>query len=75
LKKLESWICDAATSGASLTSLDAFLSGISSYYMSMFLLNLTCIEKLLNLTCIEKLNKHRQRFFWAGKKKKRKYHM
>jgi hypothetical protein len=66
LKKLESWICDAATSGARLTWLDACLSGISSYFMSTF---------LLSLTCIEKLNNHRQRFFWAGKKKKRKYHM
>jgi hypothetical protein len=30
---------------------------------------------LLNKTFIEKLDKHRRSFFWAGKKKKRKYHM
>jgi hypothetical protein len=36
-----------------------FLAGIPSIYMSMF---------FPNLTFIEKLNKHRMRFFWAGKK-------
>jgi hypothetical protein len=66
LKKLDNWVCGSATSGGRLTLLDAYLSGIPYYYMSMF---------LLSLTFIEKLNKHRRRFFWAGKKRKKKYHL
>jgi hypothetical protein len=30
---------------------------------------------LWNDTFIEKIDKHRRRFFWAGKKKRRKYHI
>jgi hypothetical protein len=66
VKKLDAWVGDSATSGGRLTLLDACLSGIPSYYMAMF---------LWNDTFIEKIDKHRRRFFWAGKKKKRKYHM
>jgi hypothetical protein len=66
LKKLDAWVCDAATSGGRLTLLDACLSGIPSYYMAMY---------LLSKTFIERLDKHRRRFFWAGKKKKRRYHL
>lgn len=62
IKKLDNWVCDSTTSGGRLTLLDACLSGIPYYYMSMF---------LLSLTFIEKLNKHRRGFFWAGKKRKR----
>jgi hypothetical protein len=66
LKKLDSWIGDSATLGGRLILLDSSLSGIPYFYMSMF---------LLNKTFIERLDKHRRSFFWAGKNKKRKYHM
>ena len=62
LKKLDSWISDSASSRGRLTLLDSSLSGIPSYYMSMF---------LLSKTFVEKLDKHRRRFFWAGNSKKR----
>ena len=65
LKKLDSWVGDAATSGGRLVLLDSSLSGIPNFYMSMFLLSRTLLE------C---LDKHRRHFFWAGKSKKRKYH-
>jgi hypothetical protein len=66
VNKLYAWVGDSTTSGGKLTLLDACLSGIPSYYLAMFLWNATSIEKIDN---------HRRRFFWAGKKKKRKYHM
>ena len=66
VKKLDAWVCDSASSGARLTLLDSCLSGIPTYYMSMY---------LLNKTCIENLDKHRRRFFWAGKKKRKAYCM
>ena len=66
LKKLNAWVCEYASSGARLTLLDSCLSGIPTYYMSMH---------LLNKTCIKNLDKHRRRFLWAGKRKKRAYYM
>ena len=64
IKKLDAWICDSASSGARLTLLDSCLTGIPSYYMSMH---------LLHKKVVEKLDKYRQRFLWA--RKKRAYHM
>jgi hypothetical protein len=61
MKKLNSWIGDSATSRGQLILLDSSISGIPYFYMSMF---------LLNKTFVEKLDKHRRSFFWAGKKKK-----
>jgi hypothetical protein len=46
-----------ASSGAKLTCLYSCLFWIPSYYMAMF---------PLNKTFIEKLDKHGRRFFWAG---------
>ena len=66
IKKLDAWICGSASSGARLTLLQSCLSGLPSYYMSMFLLNKTFIEKIY---------KHMRRFFWQGVQKKRKYYM
>jgi hypothetical protein len=66
LKKLDSWIGDSATRGGRLVLLDSSLSSIPYFYMSMF---------LLKKTFLEKLDKHRRSFFWAGKTKKRKYYM
>jgi hypothetical protein len=59
-------VCHSAFSGASLTLLGSCLSGIPFYYMAMF---------MLNKTFIDKMDKHRRRFFWASKKKKRGYYM
>jgi hypothetical protein len=66
LKKLDSWIGDSATSGGRLVLLDSSLSGVLYFYMSMF---------LMNKTFVEKIDKHRRIFLGAGKKKKRKYHL
>ena len=66
VKKLDAWVAYAASSGARLTLLDSSLDGIPSYLMSMF---------LFNKTFIEKINKHRRRFFWRRRNKKRAYHM
>jgi hypothetical protein len=65
VKKFDVWICNAASSSASLTLLDSFLSGIPYYYMAMFFLN-----KLL-----PELDKVSRSFLWMGKKKKRAYLM
>ena len=54
IKKLDAWICCSASSGARLSLLQSCLSGLPSYYMSMFLLNKTFIEKIY---------KHMRRFF------------
>jgi hypothetical protein len=66
LKKLVAWVCDSATSGERLTLLQSCLSGIPLYYMSMFLMNKTFVEKLV---------KRMRRIFWQSKIKKRKYYM
>jgi hypothetical protein len=55
-----------ASSRARLTLLEACLFGIPYYYMAMF---------LLNTTFIEKLDKHTRKFPWVGKKKKKPYCM
>jgi hypothetical protein len=54
IKKLDAQICDSASSRARLTLLDSCLSIIPSFYMAMF---------LLNKTFIERLGKHRRRLF------------
>lgn len=50
----------AASSGARVILLNSSLDGIPSYFMSMF---------LLNKTFIEKMNDHRRRFFWRKGRK------
>jgi hypothetical protein len=45
LKKLDSWIGGSATSGGRLVLLDSSLFGIPYFYMSMFLMNKTFVEK------------------------------
>ena len=66
IKKLDVWAAYAASCGARLTLLGSSLDGIPSYLMSML---------LFNKTFVEKINKHRRRFFWRKKNKKRAYHM
>ena len=53
-KCCEAWIGNAASSGGRLTLLNSSLSSIVFYYMAMF---------LLPKTLIEKLDKRRRRFF------------
>lgn len=60
IKKIDAWISDSAR----LTLLDSCQSGIPSYYMAMF---------LLNKTSIEKLGKHGRRFLLGWKEKKTYY--
>jgi hypothetical protein len=64
IKNLAFWIFDNATFGGRLISLQSCLLGIPSYYMSMF---------PLNNTFVEKLTKHMRAFFLQCKKKKRMY--
>jgi hypothetical protein len=45
-KKLDSWVGDSATSGGRLVLLDSSLFGIPYFYMSMFLMNKTFVEKI-----------------------------
>jgi hypothetical protein len=66
IKNIDVWICDSTSSTTRLTLLGSYLSGIPSYYMSLF---------PLNKTVILKLDKHRRLFFWAEKKKKKGYYM
>ena len=46
LKRLAAWISYVASSGARLTLVNSSLDGIPSYFISMFLLNKTFIEKM-----------------------------
>ena len=65
LKRLAAWISYVASSSARLTLVNSSLDGIPSYFISMF---------LLNKTFIEKMNKHRRSFFWRKKTDKLAYH-
>jgi hypothetical protein len=65
VKKLDAWK-SASSSGGRLVLVNACLSSLPSYIMSLF---------LLNKTFIEKLDKHRRRFLWHGKKEKKGYYM
>lgn len=64
LKRCESWIGNATSSGGRLTLLNSSLSSIVYYYMPMFLLSKTFIKRLDN---------HRRRFFWKGRSEKKRY--
>ena len=61
IKRLDAWVGNAASSGGRHTLLNAVLTQISSYHMSMW---------LMNKTFIEKIDKHHRRFFWQGAKQK-----
>ena len=54
LKCCDSWIGNFASSGGRLTLLNSSFSSIAYYYMSMF---------LLSKTFIERLDKYRRKFF------------
>src|ERR1041385_8400235 len=57
---------NVSSSRGRLTLLNANLSSISFYYMSMFL-----VPKIV----IKKLDSHRRRFFWQAKNGKKPYYM
>ena len=66
LKCCNSWIGNASSSGGRPTLLNSSLSSIAYYYMSMF---------LLSKTFIERLDKYRRKFFWCGGMGKKRYHL
>jgi mannosylglycoprotein endo-beta-mannosidase len=54
IKKLDAWVGGANSSGGKLTLVNACLSSLPSYFMSLF---------LLCKTFLEKMDKHRRKFF------------
>lgn len=66
LKRLEAWKGYTLSMGGKTILLNACLSSLPYYHMSMF---------LFNKTFIEKLDKHRRRFLWQGTGDKKKYHL
>ena len=62
----ESWISETLSSGGRLIKVNAVLSHIPSYYMSMF---------LINKSTLEKWDKPRRKFFWHRNGNKKGYHM
>ena len=66
LKCCDSWIGNSTSSGGRLTLLNSSLSSIAYYYMSMF---------LLSKTFIERLDKYRRKFFWCGGRGKKRYYL
>jgi hypothetical protein len=65
LKRLAGWQRASLSSGGKLILLDACLSNIPTYVMSMY---------LLPKTVIKKIDGTRKRFFWQGGGVKKKYH-
>src|SRR3954471_4668217 len=66
IKKCGTGLGSTASSGGRLVLLNANLSSISFYYMSMF---------LLPKTVIKRLDVHRRRFFWQSSSTKKRYYM
>jgi hypothetical protein len=66
IKKLDAWVGSSNCSGGRLTLVNSSLSSLPSYFMSLF---------YLNNTFLEKMGKHRRRLFWHGKKVKKGYYM
>ena len=65
-KRLDGWKGSSLSLGGRLTLLNACLSSIPIYCMSM---------SLLHKTIIKKIDVIRKRFFWQGGGTKRKYHL
>jgi mannosylglycoprotein endo-beta-mannosidase len=59
IKKLDAWIGGSNSSGGHLTLVNSSLSSLPSYFISLF---------YLNKSFLEKVDKHRRCFFWHGKK-------
>jgi hypothetical protein len=67
IKNLDAWIGGSNSSGGRLTLVNASLSSLPSYFMSLFLFTKTFF--------LETIGKHRRRFFWHGKKLRMGYYM
>jgi hypothetical protein len=65
IKKLDAWVGGSNSCGR-LTLVNASLSSLPFYFMSLF---------LPKKTFLEKMDKHRRRFFWHGEKNKKGYYM
>jgi len=65
-KRLDDWKCGVLSLGGRLTLLNACLSSIPIYSMSMYLLPKTILKKIDII---------RKRFFWQGGGFKKKYHL
>ena len=65
-KRLDGWKGSALSLGGRLTLLNACLSSIPIYSMSLYLLPKTILEKIDNI---------RKRFFWQGGSLKKKYYL
>jgi hypothetical protein len=66
LKRLDGWQSSSLSYGGKLILLNACLSCIPTYAMSMYLLPKTVVKKIDGI---------RKRFFWQGGANKRKYHL
>jgi hypothetical protein len=66
VKKLDAWIGISTSSGGKKILIDACLSTVLCYPMSMFF-----IKKCF----LEKVDKYRKRFFWQKRKDKKSYYM
>jgi mannosylglycoprotein endo-beta-mannosidase len=65
-KRLDGWQGASLSYGGRLTLINACLSSIPTYAMSMY---------LLPKTIIKKMDRTRKRFFWQGGSIKKKYHL
>jgi hypothetical protein len=66
LKRLDGWQCTSLSFGGKPVLLNACLSCIPTYAMSMY---------LVPKTVVKKIDSTRKRFFWQGGATKRKYHL
>jgi hypothetical protein len=66
MKRLEGWQCTSLSYGGRLILLNACLSSMPTYAMSMYMLPKTVIKKM-DIT--------RKKFFWQGNNAKKKYHL
>jgi hypothetical protein len=64
IKKLDAWVDGANSSGGRLTVVNACISSLPSYFIFLF---------LLCKTFLEKMDEHIRGFFWHGKKLKKGY--
>jgi hypothetical protein len=65
-KKLDGWKGSSLSYGGKLVLINACLSSISTYAMSMY---------LLPKTVIKRMDRIRKKFFWQGGNEKKKYHL
>jgi hypothetical protein len=62
IKKLDAWVGCSNSSGGRLTLANSSLSSLPTYFMFLF---------YLNNSFLEKTDKHMRHFFWHGKKVKK----